>query len=423
MSPATPTNAAAMREMRVWRRSLTKDQRWCILITADPDALAAALALKRIMQTRVRSVDIARINEVTRPDNLAMIRYLRIPARQWQPEKASSYTHFAIVDSQPSHNPAYYAINFDVIIDHHPPKPLPPEAACARAAAGKNGDAKNGEAKTADAGNAGNRNAEPAAPDAAPRDSRPAPEAGTAAGPPPHKPALVDIRPSFGATSTMMTRYLQGLRISPSPHLATALLYGIRTDTAAFERSGGEDDLRAYQWLSRFADTATLRRIIRSEYLRAWLPLFSRAFRSLRDCRGGGVQAWLNEVDTSDLLVAVADFFTRVHGLKWVAVSGIVDKKVIVIFRGDGSRDIGRLADACFHDVGSAGGHRTLGRAEFPLSAVTPGMKPADFVQHRLMSRKLRPLPVTPPPAPTETEGDGRDHDREVHADAGGRNA
>ena len=231
-------------------------------------------------------------------------------------------------------------------------------------------------------------------------------------------PALVDIRPGFGATSTMMTRYLQGLRISPSPHLATALLYGIRTDTAAFERSGGEDDLRAYQWLSRFADTGILRRIIRSEYLRAWLPLFSRAFRSLRDCRGGGVQAWLNEVDTGDLLVAVADFFTRVHGLKWVAVSGIVGKKVIVIFRGDGSRDIGRLADACFHDVGSAGGHRTLGRAEFPLSAVTPGMKPADFVQHRLMSRKLRPLPVQQPPVPAEAEGDGRDHDRDSHGDS-----
>ena len=92
-------------------------------------------------------------------------------------------------------------------------------------------------------------------------------------------------------------------------------------------------------------------------------------------------------------------------------------KKVIVIFRGDGSRDIGRLADACFHDVGSAGGHRTLGRAEFPLSAVTPGMKPADFVQHRLMSRKLRPLPVQQPPAPADTEGDERDHDSNTHGD------
>lgn len=46
--------------------------------------------------------------------------------------------------------------------------------------------------------------------------------------------------------------------------------------------------------------------------------------------------------------MAVADFFTRVHGLKWIAVSGIVGKTVIVIFRGDGGRDIGRLADAAF---------------------------------------------------------------------------
>lgn len=483
MSPATPTNAAAMREMRAWRRSLTKDQRWCILITADPDALASALALKRIMQTRVRSVDIARTNEVTRPDNLAMIRYLRIPARQWQPEKAASYTHFAIVDSQPSHNPAYYSIKFDVIIDHHPPKPLPPEAAASAApaegknegkAAGKTAEAKaapadgksegKGAGKTAEAKTAPAESKTARAPEGKPEtkpadgksegrnagktaETKAAPAEGKSVGKtveaktvpveskaaktpegkaaeaapetetPPHTPALVDIRPAFGATSTMMTRYLQGLRISPSPHLATALLYGIRTDTAAFERSGGEDDLRAYQWLSRFADTSILRRIIRSEYLRAWLPLFSRAFRSLRDCRGGGVQAWLNEVDTGDLLVAVADFFTRVHGLKWVAVSGIVDKKVIVIFRGDGSRDIGRLADACFHDVGSAGGHRTLGRAEFPLSAVTPGMKPADFVQHRLMSRKLRPLPAPPPAPPCEAEGDGRDHDRDAHGE------
>lgn len=398
MSPVTPTNASALRDMRAWRRSLTKDQRWCILITADPDALASALALRRIMQTRVRSVDIARTNQVSRPDNLAMIRYLHIPARQWQPEKSASYTHFAIVDSQPSHNPVYYAIKFDVIIDHHPPKPLPREAA---APARSERPAENRPAETGTDGQS-----PPSA-----ENAREVQET------PPHMPALVDIRPSFGATSTMMTRYLQGLRISPSPHLATALLYGIRTDTAAFERSGGEDDLRAYQWLSRFADTGILRRIIRSEYLRDWLPLFSRAFRSLRDCRGGGVQAWLNEVDTSDLLVAVADFFTRVHGLKWVAVSGIVDKKVIVIFRGDGSRDIGRLADACFHDAGSAGGHRTLGRAEFPLSAVTPGMKPADFVQHRLMSRKLRPLPARRPPAPQETEGDGRDHEKEAHGE------
>ena len=308
-------------QMRQWRQTLTKDQRWAILISADPDALASALALKRIMAHRVRGVDIFRINEVTRPDNLAMIRYLRIPAKLWQPEKADLYTNFAMVDSQPHHNPAFQGITFDLIIDHHP----------------------------------------------------------LTAGQLPQAP-FCDIRPGFGATSTMMTRYLQGLRIKPGPLLSTALLYGIRTDTATFERSGGEDDLRAYQWLIKHADATLLRRIIRSEYLRAWLPLFSRAFRSLRDCRGGAM-VWLNEVDSADLLVAVADFFTRVHGLKWIAVCGVVEKTVVVIFRGDGSRDIGRLADACFYDVGSAGGHRNLGRAEFPLAAIPAGTKPAEQPQ------------------------------------------
>ena len=342
-----PINAEHIAGFKQWRQNLDKDDRWCIMINADPDALAAAMALKRLMLHKVHSVDIMRINEVSRPDNLAMIRYLRIPAKPWQPEKAGQYTRFGMVDSQPAHNKAFAGIPFDLIIDHHPLTDLTdcttPTAVC-------------------------------------------------------------DIRPGVGATSTMMTRLLQSLRVRPGPRLATALLYGIRTDTAAFERSGGEEDLRAYQWLSHHADNNLLRRISRSEYLRAWLPLFSRAFRSLTDCRGGGAHATLGEIKSADLLVAIADFFTRVHGLKWIAVSGIVDKTVIVIFRGDGGRDIGRLADACFYDVGTAGGHRNLGRAEFPLSAVPEGVKAADFVRQRLETRKLRPKaaaqPVPPAPEP-----------------------
>ena len=334
--------------LQKWRAGLCKDDRWCILINADPDALASALALKRIMFHKVHNVDIARINEVTRPDNLAMIRYLNIPVTAWKPENAGQYTRYAMVDSQPHHSKAFQGLNFDCIIDHHPlPRTVPNATTCATTCA----------------------------------------TACTPAGP----ATFRDIRPGMGATSTMMTHYLKALRVRPGPRLATALLYGIRTDTAAFERSGGEDDFRAYQWLSRHADNNLLRRILRSEYLREWLPLFARAFRSMADCRGGGAFASLTEVKSADLLVAVADFFTRVHGLRWIAVSGVVDKTVIVIFRGDGGRDIGRLADACFHDVGVAGGHRNLARAEFPLSAVPEGMRPGEFVLKRIETRKLRP--------------------------------
>lgn len=327
---------------RQWRQNLQKDDRWCILINADPDALASAMALKRIMHNKTHSADIMRVNEVTRPDNLSMIRYLRIQAKLWLPEKASCYDHFALVDSQPTHNPAFTTQIYGLIIDHHPRTDLAPYLE----------------------------------PD-----------------------AFCDVREGIGATSSMMTQYLQALRLRPGPLLATALLYGIRTDTGTFERSGSEDDLRAYQWLSHHADNNLLRRISRSEYLRSWLPFFSRAFRSLVDCRGNGAYASLNEVKSADMIVSIADFFTKVHGLKWIAVSGKVNKTVIVIFRGDGSRDIGRLADACFYDIGTAGGHRNMGRAEFPLSEVPEGVKPAEFILHRLMTRKLRSKTQCVPPS------------------------
>ena len=58
---------------------LKREDNWLIMINADPDAMAGAMAFQRLIRHRVHTVTIARINEVTRPDNLSMIRYLRIP--------------------------------------------------------------------------------------------------------------------------------------------------------------------------------------------------------------------------------------------------------------------------------------------------------------------------------------------------------
>ena len=52
---------------------LNKEQRWLILINADPDALASTMALKRILSRRVEAVGIAQVNTITCPDNLAMM--------------------------------------------------------------------------------------------------------------------------------------------------------------------------------------------------------------------------------------------------------------------------------------------------------------------------------------------------------------
>ena len=196
---------------------------WLIVINADPDAMASAMALKRIMSHRTGKVTIARINEISRPDNLAMIRYLRIPMLPLTDKLKASYSHFAMVDSQPHHNPAFAGIPFSIVIDHHPAVPEHPVDA-----------------------------------------------------------AYVDIRPQYGAVSTLLTEYLRAYHIRPGIRLATALQYGIRTDTATFTRTGTEIDLRAYQYLAAHGDTALLTRITRSEYFPEWLKYFARAFSWIR---------------------------------------------------------------------------------------------------------------------------------------------
>ncbi len=317
----------ATQRLKTWLATLQKEDRWCVLITADPDALASAMAFKRILAHRAQDVVIASTNEVTRPDNLAMLRYLRIPLIPWKPEMIEDFDKFAIVDSQPNHHPLFAPIRFSVIIDHHP---LPTNLC--------------------------------------------------------HLADFTDIRPGIGATCTIFTRYLQSLAIKPSKLLATALLYGIRTDTAAFERGGDEIDLRAYQWLSKHANTTLLRRILRSEYLMDWLPLFSHAFRSLRTCTTGA-HAHVGRVSSPDLLVAIADFFTRVHGLRWVAVSGVYANLAVVIFRGDGSRNLGNFAAQRFGKDGSAGGHKNMARAEIPLEAIID-QGPQEYIYAKLVQKK-----------------------------------
>lgn len=313
---------------------LKKDESWLIMINADPDAMASAMALKRIISRRVRSVAIGQINTISRPDNLAMIKYLRIPTHDIRDELAEGFDRYAIVDSQPSHNEDFAGFHFSIVIDHHPvPEGRQPEA------------------------------------------------------------DFVEIKPEYGATATMLTEYLYNLKITPSRLLATALLYGIKSDTQDFERDFTDTDIKAFRYLNKFADHAILRKIVRSEYHLSWLKHFNWAFRNLV-LLPHGIYVHMQRVKNPDILVILADFFLRVHEVTWTTVSGVYDGKLVIIFRGDGlSRNVGEFAKETFGPLGSAGGHKAAARAEIPVEAL--GGKPADdFVLERIdPNHKRRALP------------------------------
>ncbi len=307
-----------------------REDRWLILVNADPDALGSAMALKRIMSRRVEAADIARVNEVTRPDNLAMIRFLRIPLVRFTRELAPKYTRFALVDSQPHHHPDFAGIPFAVVIDHHPLKPDAPVTA-----------------------------------------------------------AYADIRPGLGATSTILAEYLRAMRIRPGKLLATALIYGIKTDTQNFSRPFQHGDILAFSGLNKYAGQDLLRRIVHSEFHKSWLKYFTRAFRKMRFVGSRGLFVFMDRLESPDILVILADFFTRVHGLSWDMICGVSEGKAVAVFRGDGiSGDVGKVAASHFGDIGSAGGHRTMARAEIDLAKLA-GQSPEEFFWKRLTGKRL----------------------------------
>lgn len=279
-----------------------------ILINADPDSIASAMAFQRLLWRRVTRITISNINTITRPDNMAMIRLLDVTLMHVTKVAPQEYTKVIILDSQPSHHESFGGFKYAVIIDHHDP------------------------------------------------DSSEAP--------------FKDIRPEYGATASIMTEYLKTAKIKPSSKLATALFHGIKTDTNNFERMATNADIRAFQFLFRHANIHLARRIEQVDLRMNFLDYFKQAIEQ-KVVNNDKIFVHLGQVETPDICVLIADFFMRVNTVTWSIVSGFNQGRLIIILRNDGLRkDAGGVASKQFGGIGTAGGHKSMARAEIPTESL-----------------------------------------------------
>ena len=297
-----------------------------ILINADPDSIASALALKRLFWRKVKRVNILRINKIERADNLALISLLNLKLLHIRNFKTSEATKWAIVDSQPTHNEEFSKFRFDIIIDHHPIT-----------------------------------------------DKLVAP--------------FIDIQEEYGANSTILAEYLKASKIKPSPRLATALFYGIKNDTNSFVRATVSSDIKAFRYLYEHANLNIIKKIESSELTKKTLTSFKLALQKLSFVKSTAI-IHMGEVKDADTLVIIADFFMNLAEVTCTMVSGILDQKLIVIFRNVGfRRDAGKLARQMFGSEGSAGGHKNMARAEIPLDRIKSSSKKGTDLEHFVLAR------------------------------------
>jgi nanoRNase/pAp phosphatase (c-di-AMP/oligoRNAs hydrolase) len=305
----------------------------------DPDALAAAMGLKRLVEHDVSvPATLALGGIVGRAENRAMVDVLKIPLTPVEELTPESFGVLAIVDSQPGtgNNSLPADRPVDIVIDHHPARP---ESA---------------------------------------------------------KAPWCDIRPELGATSTIVLQYLRERHIPLDASIATGLFYAVRAETRDLGRESTEAERSAYLHLVPLVDHQLLFRISHPKVPREHFAALDRALRSALVI-GDLVAVNLGELSYPDLVAEVADLLLSFESARFVLCGGRFGNKVYLSLRTEASeRRAGSLMRQLIGSSGAAGGHGTMagGRLYAPATSEAELQAAFETVVHRF--QVITGSPVAP---------------------------
>jgi nanoRNase/pAp phosphatase (c-di-AMP/oligoRNAs hydrolase) len=286
----------------------------------DPDVIASAVGLQRIAEAAGTDAEVCYYGEISHQENRALVNLLEFDLRNLEPDAdLEEYGGFALVDhSRPGINDGLPTdTSIDVVIDHHPPR--------------------------------------------APVEAR-----------------FVDLRSDVGATSTLVTGYLQQLGVQPEPALATGLLYGIQVDTKDFRREVSMADFEAASGLIERADSDALQRIESPSVTAETLEVLARAI-SNRRVENGVLTTGVGRIGDRDALAQAADRLLEMEGVSTTLVFGYTDEMVYVSARSrEDGLDLGEALRDAFGQIGSAGGHAEMAGAQIPVGILVEETDDAD---------------------------------------------
>lgn len=280
----------------------------------DPDAVATGWALKFLLQKKFK-VNSVLVYEglITRAENQAMVRLLNIHIKPLEMVNAHDFNAIALVDTQPgagnSNLPS--SVQPSIVIDHH-----------------------------------GLRKSAPGV-------------------------DFADIRPHYGSSATILTEYLFQAALPISQKMATALYYGIKTDTQGLGRYAREEDYQATIRLYPKIQIRFLSQIEYPEFSRDYFEDFDRALH-IGEIYGDVVLCDLPSMIKTDMVALMSDFFLRLSGVRWSFVMGMDENCLIFSLRAKHSnQNAGRLVRKIIRGLGSAGGHQMIAGGQIPIKGFT----------------------------------------------------
>ncbi len=291
----------------------------CTHDNPDPDSIASAFALGRLLEAkRSTPFTLAFGGVLGRAENRTMVKLLKLPLVPIHRLDLNEFDVVGLLDTQPEvTNHALTADKVEgkkmICIDHHPERPNSKDA------------------------------------------------------------TFADVGGHYGATSTLLTRYLFEAGVQPDRELATALFYGIKSDTRDLGREVSEDDVWAYSHLVPMTDMPVVSAIEHPPLPRAYFTVLGKAIERAQ-VYGDVAACDLGRVYVPDLVPEVADKLVSAEGIRWAIVVGEYEQQIYASLRvGDRRYSAGKLVREVIkrYPNGGAGGHGSMAGAKLAYSERT----------------------------------------------------
>jgi nanoRNase/pAp phosphatase (c-di-AMP/oligoRNAs hydrolase) len=176
-----------------------------------------------------------------------------------------------------------------------------------------------------------------------------------------------DVRREYGATSTILLEYLQQAGLVPNVHLATALLYAIRSDTQDLGREATKADILAIESLYPVANKRMLSEIQRGSVPKEYFRMLSEALQNARVYQKS-IVTHIGQTNNPDMIGEVADLFLREDNTNWTMCTGFFEGKLLISIR---TTQVKNRADKAVKFIvarrGTGGGHLTYAGGQIPL--------------------------------------------------------
>lgn len=320
----------------------------------DPDAIASAAALRELANSTANvSCLLAYGDSIGRAENRELAHYLGLKFHRFSEVKRQQYDRVALVDTQPGtgNNPLPAGFLPYIVIDHHPVR----------------------------------------------RATRSVP--------------FTDIRRHYGAASTILWEYLSAAQIVPEMPLATALLYGIRSDTQDQARESTKADIEAMEVLYPLANKRMLGQIQRGRVPATYYQMLATAL-ARSTIYGHCIISDLGDVDNPDMIGEVADLLLRHEKVNWTLCYGFHggrdpvtrlsspkssrEPRILLSLRTqDTRRQANDIMRRIVHRIGTGGGHASMAGGQIFLHQGRDRQAERARLERLIRERLLRALRAT----------------------------